>query len=99
LNYAGNNIALPSEQHFVRMNDTVGKDFMCVLYSKEKLDIDDIKNRVAEASGTFAQKVQSVLGTDLVNISNTQFQNNQMKFSAKSSGKSVVALMVEITHE
>lgn len=99
LNYAGNNIALPSEKHFVRMNQTVGKDFMCVLYSKEKLDIEDIKQRVANESGTFSQKVQKVLGNDLVLLTNTQFQNNQMKFSAKSAGKSTVALMVEIVHE
>lgn len=99
LNYAGNNIALPSEKHFVRMNETVGKDFMCVLYSKEKLDIEDIKARVVSESGTFAQKVQKVISDDLVLLNNTQFQPSQMKFSAKSAGKSVVALMVEITHE
>lgn len=99
LNYASNNVALPSEKHFVRMNETVGKDYMCVLYSKEKLDIEDIKQRVAAESGTFAQKVQKALADDLVSVTNTQFQPAQMKFSAKSQGKSTVALVVEIAHE
>jgi hypothetical protein len=99
LNYASNNVALPSEKHFVRMNETVGKDYMCVLYSKEKLDIEDIKQRVAAESGTFTQKVQKALADDLVSVTDTQFQASQMKFSAKSKGKSTVALVVEITHE
>ncbi|TAF98601.1 MAG: cysteine protease, partial [Cytophagia bacterium] len=29
LNYKGNSIALPSEKHFVRMDNTIGKDYMC----------------------------------------------------------------------
>jgi len=99
LNYASNNVALPDEKHFIRMNQTVGKDFMCVLYSKEKLDIEDIKQKVAEESGTFAQKIQKVLVSDLVLPANIQYEPKQMKFAAKSQGKGITALVVEIVHE
>ncbi len=99
LNYASNNVALPSEKHFIRMNETTGKDFMCVLYSKEKLDIEEIKQNVATQTGTFAEKVQKALANNLVLANNVQYQASQMKFTAKSQGKSITALMVEITHE
>lgn len=99
LNYASNNVALPDEQHFIRMNETTGKDFMCVLYSKEKLDIEEIKQNIAAQTGTFAQKVQKALASDLVSTANIQYQSSQMKFTAKSQGKSIAALIVEIEHQ
>lgn len=99
LNYKSNNVALPSEDTFIRMNETTGTDFMCVLYSKEPLDIEDIKSQVAEqGTGTFAEKVNAVLKNKLVNTQNIKFNPTQMKFSAVSKGKSVVALVVELEH-
>lgn len=99
LNYKSNNIALPDEEHFIRMNETTGTDYLCVLYSKEPLDIEDIKAQVAEQSGTFAQKVNTVMKNKLVNTQNTTYSANQIKFSAVSKGKPVVAVIVETEHE
>ncbi|TAH29788.1 MAG: cysteine protease [Cytophagales bacterium] len=97
LNYKGNSIALPSEKHFVRMDNTIGKDYMCLLYSKEALDIEDIKSRIAAEEGDFAQKVNAVLGNDLVK--NTNFQNSKISFSAKSNQQKVVAMILEVEHQ
>ncbi|TAG06821.1 MAG: cysteine protease, partial [Cytophagia bacterium] len=95
--YKGNSIALPSEKHFVRMDNTIGKDYMCLLYSKEPLDIQDIKSRIAAEEGDFAQKVNAVLGNDLVK--NTNFQNSKISFSAKSNQQKVVAMILEVEHQ
>lgn len=97
LTYKGNSIALPSEKHFVRMDNTIGKDYMCLLYSKEPLDIQDIKNRIANEEGDFAQKVNSVLENDLVNSPN--FQNSKISFSAKSNNQKIVAMILEVEHK
>jgi hypothetical protein len=98
LNYASNNVALPDESHWIRMNETTGKDYLCVLYSKEPLDIESIKSQVGQQSGTFAEKVNKALASKLVVAVNTQYSANQIQFKAKSAGKSVVAVVVETTH-
>lgn len=98
LNYASNNVALPDESHWIRMNETTGKDYLCVLYSKEPLDIESIKTQVAQQTGTFAEKVNKVLASKLVIGLNTQYSVNQIQFKAKSASKSVVAVIVETEH-
>jgi hypothetical protein len=35
LNYKGNNVALPSEKHFIKMNNVTGTDYLCLIYSKK----------------------------------------------------------------
>ncbi len=97
LNYKGCSVALPSEKHFVRMDNTLGKDYLCLLYSKDNLDIQDIKNKIAEAEGTFAEKVSQAIGDDLVE--KPTFQNGKISFSAKSNNKKIVAMILEVEHK
>ncbi|TAE00493.1 MAG: DUF4384 domain-containing protein, partial [Bacteroidetes bacterium] len=39
LTFKQNNVAIPSEDHFIKMDNRKGTDFLCVLYSKEPLKI------------------------------------------------------------
>lgn len=98
LNYESNNVALPDEKHYIRMDNTVGKDYLCVLYSKDPLDLDAIKNQISQLSGSFVDKINTVLKSKLVNAAVTKYSSNEIKFSAQSQGKSVVAVIVETKH-
>jgi len=98
LTYKSNNIAIPDEQHFIRIDDNQGTDFLCVLYSKEELDINLIMNQMEIESGNFQQRLQKVIGNKLVLTQNTTYQSGSIEFSAISSGKSVVAVITEIKH-
>ncbi|HAI74857.1 MAG TPA: cysteine protease [Microscillaceae bacterium] len=46
LNYAGNAVAIPDERYYVQMDNTLGKDYLCVLYSQETLSITKIEAAV-----------------------------------------------------
>jgi hypothetical protein len=98
LNYESNNVAIPDEEHFIRMDNTIGTDYLCVLYSKEPLDIENIKTQINQQQGTFAEKVSKVLKSKLVNTANAKYNSNNIKFSAESAGKSLMAVVVEIEH-
>lgn len=98
LTYSSNSIALPSEDYYVKMDNNVGTDYMCILYSREKIDLEQVKRQIASKSGTFLQRVQQVFTSELVSSQNVKFENNQIQFSATSKGKSLVALMLEIEH-
>ena len=98
LTYKSNNIAIPDENWFIEMDNTVGKDYVCVLYSAEELDINGIVNRIRNAYGSFYDKVKSVLGDKLVQNSEINFSQNNIGFSAQSNRK-VVALIAEVVHK
>jgi hypothetical protein len=99
LNYKSNNVALPDESHWIKMDNTVGTDYMCVVYSKEPLNIESIKTQIKQQSGNFVDKVNKVLSSKLVKGENTTFNAGTIQFSAKSKGQSVVAMVVETTHQ
>ncbi|MDW7694616.1 C1 family peptidase [Flammeovirgaceae bacterium SG7u.111] len=98
LNYSQNDVALPSEDHYITMDNTTGTDYICVLYSKDELDIEAIKRKIAYTSGDFKGRVESVLGDMLVTDNNITFSGNEIGFKAFSKGRSIVALIVATDH-
>lgn len=95
--YKSNNIAIPDEKWYIEMDNTVGKDYLCVLYSAVELPIDDIVAKIKGASGTFMDKLKYALGDRLVSASETSYGNGEIRFSAKSNA-TVVPLIAEVVH-
>lgn len=93
--YRSNNIALPSEDWFIEMDDTKGTDDICVLYSIKPLDIESIMRSVASGVGTFRQRVEKALGSRAVK--DAKFNSSSISFSAASDA-TVVPVFVAIKH-
>ena len=97
LPYKQSNIAIPDESWYIETDNTVGTDYICVLYSAEQLDIDVIISKIKNGSGTFYDKINSALGTKTVPQTNINYGNNEISFLAESQ-KTVVPIVTEITH-
>ena len=95
--YKSNNIAIPDEKWYIEMDNTVGKDYLCVLFSAVELPIDDIVAKIKGASGSFMEKLKYALGDRLVSASETSYGNGEIRFSAKSNA-TVVPLIAEVVH-
>ena len=81
------------------MDNTIGTDYFCVFYSKNPLDLNDLSKKIEAESGTFNQKVEKVLESELVDFKTVKYLGgNKIGFSVKSKTKSLVVLIVEIEH-
>ncbi|MBR4325448.1 MAG: DUF4384 domain-containing protein [Bacteroidales bacterium] len=98
LTYKSNNIAIPDEKWFVQMDNTVGKDYICVLYSAEELDINAVVNKIRNGYGSFYDKVSSALSGKLATSGDVNFSQNTISFSAQTN-KTVVAVIAEVVHK
>lgn len=102
LTYSQNDVPLPSGDKHIRMDGTVGTDFLCVIYSKEPLNLDLIRRKVESYSSryTFRQKVEMALGDKLMKGSEVNYSNSsgRMAFNAEAKGKSAAALFVAMEH-
>ena len=101
LTYKRNDVAIPSETNHIRMDNNIGTDYLCILYSKEPLNLSDIQQRFRQQNGrlTFKQKIEAVLGDKLMKDTDVRYAaDGRMSFSAKAKGKTVVALVTEISH-
>jgi len=99
LTYKKNDVAIPDEDHYIQFDSNPGKDFLCVLYSRTELDINEIIARIGAQQGSFNQRVFKVVGNRMVNPSNIRFASDQIGFQGFSGGKDLVALMVELDHK
>ncbi len=99
LNYKQNDVAIPDEEHYIKTDNTVGTDYLCVLYSKKPLSIKSIHQKIENSSGTFFQKIKNAVGADKLAFgSNLHFSSENISFKFNSSQKTVVALIVETDH-
>ena len=95
--YKNNNIAIPDESWWVQLDNTVGTDYTCVLYSAEQLDINAIISKIRNASGSFYDKVSAALGDKLITANDIRFEQNSIEFNAQTN-KITVPIIIEITH-
>ena len=99
LPYKNNNVAIPDEDSYNMLDTVSGPAYYCFLYSKKELNIDSIMKKIETEDGTFWERITHVLKNDMVNEENIDFSyNNKILFKAKSEGKFVVPVLVEIKH-
>ena len=100
-NYTNSEIALPNEDYFIEFDNKPGRDILCVLYSKEKLNINDIVSKAKYGSGDFVSRVKKALSSKMFKGSDVSFNQNKISFSAssKSSTAKVVPIFIEMNHQ
>jgi len=96
--YKSNEIAIPDEKWYIEMDNTKGKDYVCVLYSRDELPIDDIVRRIKTESGSFFDKVYKALADKIVPVRTIKYDASAIKFNAKNTNKIVIPVIVEINH-
>lgn len=100
-NYTNSEIALPNEDYFIEFDNKPGRDILCVLYSKEKLNIDHIVSKAKYGSGDFVSRVKTVLSNNMFKGSDVAFSSNKISFDASSKNTSakVVPIFIEMNHK
>lgn len=92
-------VAFPSDTKIIKMDENKGIDYLLILYSKEKLNIDELTNTMDNKKGGLSAKIISALGNKLIAKEDINYNGTQVGFEVKSNATgTVVPLMVEIKH-
>jgi uncharacterized protein YvpB len=94
-----NDVAIPDEDHFIEFDNKPGKDFLCVLYSREELDLNKLVQQIGSQSGSFEERIFKVIGEKMVDPKNIQFSKDKIAFNGFSRGKKIIPMMVELEHQ
>lgn len=99
--YTNSEIALPNENYFIEFDNNPGRDILCVLYSKEKLDIDAIVAKSKYGSGDFVSKIKDALSNKMYSGTDVAFTKNKIEFTANSTNSTakVVPIFIEMNHQ
>ncbi|MDR2661430.1 MAG: C1 family peptidase [Treponema sp.] len=103
LDYSRNTVAFPGERpgeiDWIELDDIPGSDYLVVLYSKQPLNIEEIRRRFENERGTFQQRTARAVGPDFISPANAGYEKETMSFSARSlNGSAVFGLLLEIEH-
>lgn len=100
LPYKNNNLALPNDYSSLMLDETTGKTYFCFIYSSKKIDIESAFKNINKSKGTFEQRVNKSFLQDIVSNSEISLkESNKIVLKAKSEGKKLVVLIVEIDHK
>ena len=97
LTYKNSHIAIPDEKWYIEMDANVGTDYMCVLYSKEEVDINKTIDGIRKGSGSIYQRVKNTLGSKLAQPSEITYTNGSIGFDSQTDG-TIVPVIVAIKH-
>ena len=98
LTYSQNSVAIPDEDHYIQSDNTVGKDYLCVIYSKNALDIESVKKNVEMNYGSFVNRISNVFKGKLADFSNVSYKQDNISFEINNSKKSIVTIIIETDH-
>ncbi|MDB5012423.1 MAG: hypothetical protein JWQ25_625, partial [Daejeonella sp.] len=93
-----NDVVIPDEDHFIEFDNKPGKDLLCILYSRNELDFNELVRKISTQQGSFSERIFKVIGEKIVAPKNIQFSKDVISFKGFSKGKSIIPMMVELEH-
>lgn len=100
-NYTNSEIAIPNEDYFIEFDNKPGQDILCVLYSKERLDINAIINKAKLGTSDFVANIKRAVQYKMFKGKDVNFNANKIAFNAASSSytSKVVPIFISVNHQ
>jgi Papain family cysteine protease/Domain of unknown function (DUF4384) len=98
LDYSLNEVMIPDDDFWIELDDKIGIDYLCILYSKEEIDINMVCKNIEQKGKKLIVNLKNALKNKLIEGSKIKFENNEVKFDAKNVENSVIPIIIEINH-
>lgn len=74
-------VAFPSDTKVIKLDDNKGTDYLMILYSKEKLNMDELMTTMNNTKGGLSSKIMAALGDKLISKSKIKYDGSKVGFS------------------
>ncbi len=74
-------VAFPSDTKIIKLDDNKGTDYLMILYSKEKLNMDEMLEAMNKTKGGLSAKIMAALGDKLIDKKKIQYDKQKVGFS------------------
>ena len=93
-------VAFPSDTKVVKMDESKGTDYMLILYSTDKLNVNEVMGKMQSAQGGLSSKMRAALGNRLIEKGDVQYDLHQIGFEVSGLQRGgIVPLMIELSHQ
>ncbi len=73
-------VAFPSDTKIIKLDDNKGTDYLMILYSKEKLNMDEMLAAMNKTKGGLSAKIMTALGDKLIDKKKIQYDGTKAGF-------------------
>jgi hypothetical protein len=98
LSYSINEVAIPDEQHFIQADETLGKNYICIILSKKPVDTDAVYKSIENSQGNIQNRINAALGNRLIKTSHIKYADTEASFSAESKQGNTAYIILEANH-
>jgi len=90
-------VSIPEGKTYIQMDENSGEDYLCVIYSKDELDISLIRKKFENnTSRNFVSSVKESLNGKIMNEEDIIFQKDKIAFKSVSKDKTAVTIFFKI---
>jgi len=93
ISYEDTEVIIPGEKYWFRLSSPVDSDYTVVIFSEDKIDINETKNQLDDLEGELIDKLYVIFKDKLIDKSKVQLDDSKMAFEAKYR-KGTMAMMV-----
>lgn len=96
INYENTSVVIPGERYWIRLNSDVDSDYSIVIFSEEKIDIQEVKEKMDAMEGKLLDKLYVIFNDKLISKDDIKLNENKMSFSAEYANGSIALLILDI---
>lgn len=91
------NVEIPVDENKGLSTDQTGTDYLCILYSREKIDdIKTVVSAVNTGTGDFTARLQQALGSRLIPFDKISYNSNLMGLTAQAGTGTVAPIILKV---
>jgi hypothetical protein len=92
-------VFLPSENRHARLSNQPGKENICVLYSKQQINFEDLLSSLKQQKVRIGEAVKNKFGNNLLPIKQVKFSEDNIAFEAPADETKMLCFFVELEHK
>lgn len=96
--YRSDEIAIPGEDNYIEIIGDPGQENLCVLYSKEPLDFNQLLYDLETFPGVVSENMDALLEGKILSPGDIKWKDNAISFQTESTLKNAIFIQIKIDH-
>ncbi|MBU2938375.1 DUF4384 domain-containing protein [Lacinutrix sp. C3R15] len=96
INYENTSVVIPGERHWFRLNGDIDSDYSIVIFSLDKIDMDDVKNKLDTMEGNILDKLYVIFNDKLINKEDITLSEEKIGFTSEFTEGSIALMILDI---
>lgn len=96
INYENTSVVIPDERHWFRLNGDIDSDYSIVIFSLDKVDINEVKNKMDNMEGEILDKLYVIFNDKLINKDDIALNKEGVGFKAEFTEGSIALMILDI---